>query len=81
MIARGGHIINVSSRASRAAYPDPYALYAASKAGLDAVTRTLATSWAEPKGITVNTIMPGPVATGELFVAVLRYVAATNDRL
>ncbi|MFQ5513999.1 MAG: SDR family NAD(P)-dependent oxidoreductase [Myxococcota bacterium] len=61
MIARGrgGRIIQLSSvlglRASRV---QPLAAYAASKAGLNNLTRQLAVEWA-PHRITVNTIAPG----------------------
>jgi NAD(P)-dependent dehydrogenase (short-subunit alcohol dehydrogenase family) len=53
---RGGSIINVSSiEASRAA--PGYAVYAACKAGINNLTRTLALEFAE-HGIRVNTIAP-----------------------
>lgn len=61
MYARGsGGILNISSTAAKAAYPwnSPYA---ASKAGLLGLTRTLAAE-AAPQGVRVNAICPGPVA-------------------
>src|SRR3984957_2561298 len=56
----GGRIINVTSPASRMALPN-YLAYAASKAGVDAVTRAAAVALA-PFGGTVNSVAPGMVA-------------------
>lgn len=54
---RGGRIVNVTSAAGfRATMTDP--VYAASKAGLDAVTRSLA-AYLGPAGINVNAVAPG----------------------
>lgn len=58
---RAGRIVNVTSPASRMALPD-YLAYAASKAGVDAVTRAAAIALA-PFGVTVNSIAPGMMDT------------------
>ncbi|ODA36532.1 SDR family NAD(P)-dependent oxidoreductase [Planctopirus hydrillae] len=53
----GGSIINIGSVASRSHTPG-YAIYSASKAGLDAVTGVLAKELA-PRNIRVNSVNPG----------------------
>lgn len=53
----GGSIINIGSAASRS-HPAGYSIYAASKAGLDAVTGVLAKELA-PRNIRVNSVNPG----------------------
>ncbi|KYN37337.1 Estradiol 17-beta-dehydrogenase 12 [Trachymyrmex septentrionalis] len=62
MLERGkGVLINVSSTA--AAIPSPYlSVYAASKAYIDKLSADLATE-AAPRGVTVQCVLPGPVAT------------------
>ncbi len=55
--ADGGSIINIGSGASRS-HPPGYSIYAASKAGLDAVTGVLAKELA-PRKIRVNSVNPG----------------------
>lgn len=61
MIERGwGRIVNISSLAARNGYPFP--AYAASKAGLSHLTRSLLDDlWGT--GVTVNNVCPGPVET------------------
>ena len=56
-----GRIINVTSPASRMALPN-YLAYAASKAGVDSVTRAAAIALA-PYGVLVNSIAPGMMDT------------------
>lgn len=57
----GGRIINVTSAAARMALPH-YAAYAATKAAVDALTRSGAVALA-PHGITVNSLSPGMMDT------------------
>jgi len=57
----GGSIINISSVVSTAALPN-MAVYAATKAAVDSLTRTLATELG-PRKIRVNAINPGMVVT------------------
>jgi NAD(P)-dependent dehydrogenase (short-subunit alcohol dehydrogenase family) len=58
---RGGAIVNVSSIAAGRPAPG-LALYSASKAALDSLTRSMAVEWAA-KGLRVNAVAPGHVAT------------------
>jgi len=59
-----GRIVNLTSIAGEAGLPG-YADYAAAKAGLIMLTKTLAMENAK-KGITVNCVSPGMVAVGEV---------------
>jgi 3-oxoacyl-[acyl-carrier protein] reductase len=59
---RPGRIVNVTSGQGRDPMPGEIA-YAVTKAGLDALTRTLAVELA-PRAITVNAVDPGPTDTG-----------------
>ena len=58
---RSGRIINITSPASRMALPD-YAAYAASKAGVNSITRAAAVALA-PYGVLVNGLAPGMMDT------------------
>jgi 3-oxoacyl-[acyl-carrier protein] reductase len=58
----GGKIVNVASIAGRTARPGVGVNYAASKAGIIGLTRTLARE-VGPAGIYVNAIAPGPILT------------------
>ncbi|MBL5974556.1 MAG: 3-oxoacyl-ACP reductase FabG [Candidatus Leucobacter sulfamidivorax] len=57
----GGRIVNISSLAAQAARPSGVH-YAASKAGILALTRIFATELA-PHGVTVNAVAPGTLET------------------
>ena len=57
-----GRIINISSRAGQRGDTQEYAAYAASKAGMIALTRSIARSFGQ-KGITAYSIAPGFVDT------------------
>ncbi|KAF4119361.1 3-oxoacyl-[acyl-carrier protein] reductase [Geosmithia morbida] len=59
---RGGRIINVSSTAAVRGNP-AISIYAASKAALENLTWTWAEELGVSKGITVNSVAPGPVFT------------------
>ena len=58
---KGGRIVNVSSIAAFAGLPNLVA-YNATKAGLDAMTRTMAVEYGHA-GINVNSIAPGTITT------------------
>jgi 3-oxoacyl-[acyl-carrier protein] reductase len=60
-VRAGGAIVNVSSSMVRVAPPELSA-YAASKAAVDVVTRTLAKEM-RGRDVTVNAVAPGPTAT------------------
>src|SRR3546814_20380876 len=59
MAARGGSIVNLSSRSGSQPCP-PTAHYGAAKAGVDSLTATAAVEWGH-LGIRVNAIAPGVV--------------------
>lgn len=62
-MGRGSSIINVSSVLALSTAGSPQAAYAASKAGILALTRNLAQEWTGRRGIRVNAIVPGFFAT------------------
>lgn len=63
MIKQGrGRIVNISSTAGPSGYKWGYPAYSPSKAGVDALTRTLAIEWAK-HGIRVNSIAPFMILT------------------
>lgn len=62
----GGRIINLSTSVVGAMFPG-YSIYAGTKGAVEQFTRQLAKELG-PKGITINAVAPGPIAT-ELFLA------------
>jgi NAD(P)-dependent dehydrogenase (short-subunit alcohol dehydrogenase family) len=58
---RSGKVVNISSIASRVGLPTG-SVYAASKGGVSAFTRTLAVEWA-PHNVQVNAVGPGYIHT------------------
>ncbi|UOQ57746.1 SDR family oxidoreductase [Leucobacter allii] len=60
-LADGGRVVNLSSSLSRHVSPAT-AVYAASKAAIEALSRSLALELGQ-RGIRINTIAPGPTAT------------------
>jgi len=58
---RGGSVINISSIVSTLAFPQT-SVYSATKAAVDAITRTLSKELG-PRGIRVNSVNPGMVET------------------
>jgi NAD(P)-dependent dehydrogenase (short-subunit alcohol dehydrogenase family) len=61
LIADGGRIVNLSSGLTRTSFPG-YAVYAAAKGAVEVLTRHMAKELG-PRGIAVNTVAPGAIAT------------------
>ncbi|KAH8647678.1 hypothetical protein BX600DRAFT_518106 [Xylariales sp. PMI_506] len=59
---RGGSMINITSTANKFGSGE-FPVYAASKAALDCLTWSWAKEWGRSRGLTVNSVAPGPVAT------------------
>lgn len=78
MERRSGVVINISSTA--AAIPSPYlAVYAASKAYVDKLSADLAAE-AAPRGVTVQCVLPGPVATKMSKIKRATWMAPTPEK-
>ena len=63
-LPEGGRIVNIAAALPAAALP-MLGLYGATKAGVEALTRSLAQQLG-PRGITVNAVAPGPTDTDML---------------
>lgn len=74
----GGAIVNFSSVAQSFAWPRRLP-YAVAKAGVGAVTRTLAVEWAE-YGIRVNAVAPGYVNTPSIALAIEKKMFDAESR-
>lgn len=75
---RGGRIVNLGSIAGLTGLPN-IGPYNASKAALDAMTRTLAVELG-PHGVLVNSVAPGTIAT-EMVADLMRANPALKERL
>ncbi|KAK7409153.1 hypothetical protein QQX98_008646 [Neonectria punicea] len=58
----GARIINISSTAAKLGLSE-LPIYGATKAALDSLTWSWSKEWGRSRGITVNSVAPGPVAT------------------
>jgi NAD(P)-dependent dehydrogenase (short-subunit alcohol dehydrogenase family) len=76
----GGAIVNVSSLASIRCSPIPMLAYNASKAAVNALTRTIAMQYAA-KGIRANAILPGLIHTPMAIDDVVRRYGVDRERL
>ncbi|XP_034943950.1 very-long-chain 3-oxoacyl-CoA reductase isoform X3 [Chelonus insularis] len=78
MERRKGVIINISSTAG--AIPSPYlSVYAASKAYIDKLSADLAAE-AAPRGVTIQCVLPGPVATKMSKIKRATWMAPTPEK-
>lgn len=73
LLAAGGSIVNVTSIAGSRVHPFAGVAYAASKAGLAALTRELASEFG-PFGVRTNAIAPGEIETAILSAGTDRIV-------
>jgi 3-oxoacyl-[acyl-carrier protein] reductase len=81
MVADGGRIINISSSTTRGWSPG-YSIYAGSKSAIEQFTRSLSRELG-PRGITVNTVVPGLTDTDMIsdYPPAVREAVARNTTL
>ncbi|KAK5677216.1 hypothetical protein LTS10_010405 [Elasticomyces elasticus] len=72
---RGSRIVIISSVSARMGVPQQ-SVYAASKAGTEALSRVWATELGQSRGITVNCVNPGPVATDMYYASAQEFIDA-----
>ncbi|EXJ78189.1 hypothetical protein A1O3_09350 [Capronia epimyces CBS 606.96] len=72
-IPRGGRIVIISSVSARMGVPQQ-SIYAASKAGTEALARVWASELGQSRGITVNCVNPGPVATDMYYASSQEFI-------
>jgi len=75
-----GAIVNVSSLASLRCSPVPMLAYNTTKAGVNALTRSIAMQYA-PKGVRANAILPGLIRTPMAVDDVVRRFGVDRDKL
>jgi NAD(P)-dependent dehydrogenase (short-subunit alcohol dehydrogenase family) len=76
--AESGRIVNLSSRLARFSSPG-YSVYGAVKGAIEVLTRYMAVELG-PRGIAVNTVAPGPIAT-DFGSGIVRDNEAINQHL
>ncbi|KAI1618036.1 putative short-chain dehydrogenase [Exophiala viscosa] len=79
-IPRGGRVIIVSSVSARMGVPQQ-TVYAASKAATEALARVWATELGQSRGITVNCVNPGPVATDMYYASDQSFIDALKPMI
>lgn len=77
---RGGRIIIISSVSARMGVPQQ-TVYAASKAATEALARVWATELGQSKGLTVNCVNPGPVATDMYYASDQDFIDALKPMI
>lgn len=75
-----GAIVNVSSLASLVCSPVPMLAYNTTKAGVNALTRSIAMQYA-PRGVRANAILPGLIRTPMAVDEVVRRFGVDRDKL
>lgn len=79
-IARGGRIVFISSAGARLGVAGQ-TVYAATKAADEALVRVWAKEFGHSHGITVNSVNPGPVATGKHSSSIFSFFILNHDLL